>query len=99
MLTKNPSQLRGQGRTAEESERASWLLLGLAVIVVIVVVPAVVLSGGGGEEPITDVPLDIDFTNGISLITLYGVDITVSQRLARTVLTMEVSNALNCGEY
>jgi hypothetical protein len=38
----------------------------------------------------------MDFRTGVSLVTHYGINATISQRLARTVLTIEVANALNC---
>ena len=61
----------------------------------------VLLSGKDDDKertlpPVVVVPVEFDFRTGVSLITYYGVEATISQRLARTVITMQIDNAMNC---
>ena len=72
------------------------IFLCLATIVILAIVLPIVLS----KEPVVEEPppppLNVDFTTGVSLITSYAVKTMVQSRLARTTITMEVKNGLDC---
>lgn len=72
------------------------LAIGCLALVALVVVLVVALSGESEEEVVPPVSVSVDFATGVSLITYYHINATISQRLARSVVTMEVANALDC---
>ena len=72
------------------------ILAGIFVLIVIVVVLAIVLpkSKHDAEEYVP--PETIDFQTGVSLVTDYHIDANITSRIAHTVISMEIANALRC---
>lgn len=83
--------------TPARNNRSMWYSVAAVVAVVIIIVASVVATRSDGEyeENYSD-GVSVDFVTGVSLITSYSIDATISQRLARTVVNMEIANALDC---
>jgi len=105
-LTENPEQLvegfdtTGKNQNHAGSPSSSWKIqaASLVVILAIVVIVVAIVMTRDQEEAEEDVyvPETMNFITGVSLITSYGINATISQRLARTVLTIDIANALDC---
>jgi hypothetical protein len=80
--------------TRRQERRRLIIVLIIVMIVVVAVVVPIVVTQNDGEE---DVPDEfVDYSTGVSLVTYYGIEAAIRSRLARTKLTMEVANALDC---
>ena len=77
-------------------QRTIFLIVGIALLIGFALAIAIPLSNRSNDATTTTAPDSIDFTSGLSLITHYSVDATITSRLVQTRITMEVSNALDC---
>jgi len=73
-----------------------WASLLIIVLIVIVVLLAILLTQNKESVDGGDLPIAVDFSTGVSLVTSYIVNTEVRSRLSRTTITMEVANALDC---
>ena len=90
-----PSTSRTNDEDRARRNRKLLLLTTFFTGVALFVVLYAVLSGKDDDKertlpPVVEVPVEFDFRTGVSLITYYGVEATISQRLARTVITMQM---------
>jgi len=79
--------------TTERRKKFAVLVIFLIIAIVVVVVLAVLLTRDKEE---LETPAAVDFETGVSLVTYYGVNATITSSLARTILTVVVANALDC---
>jgi hypothetical protein len=79
------------------NKKGAIIAVSVFAIVLISILCAVLIPRNKGEEP-TDIysPETIDFQAGVSLITDYDIRAVVSSRLARTMISINVANALQC---
>ena len=84
--------------TTNQRKKLAVLGIVFTFVIVLVVLLAVLLPRNKDEEeePPEEIPTAVDFVTGVSLVTFYGVNATITSRLARTVLTIVVANALDC---
>lgn len=77
------------------SPRRTWIVFAFILIIAIAaaVVLAVVLTR---DDEDNETSTAVDFETGVSLVTYYGVNSTITSRLARTILTVVTANALDC---
>lgn len=68
--------------------------LGLIVVIVIIVLLAVLLPTTGKKIEERETPDTFNFQAGVSLITSYHVESEITSRIARTVISVEIANAL-----
>ncbi|CAB9520302.1 trypsin inhibitor heavy chain H4 [Seminavis robusta] len=90
--------MTGQGRSTDAGRSGRTLAIGLVAVIalVLVIVLLVVLTKSDNEDYEMEPPVAMNFATGVSLITAYNINATISHRLARTVIKMEVANALDC---
>jgi len=72
------------------------LSIGTILILIAIIITAVVLTQEKSSVVEKPPPPNVDFSTGVSLVTSYAIETKVRSRLARTKITMEVANALDC---
>lgn len=99
---------RGPENTTPSSSRISsransktcLIWSSIFIVVVVCIVLATVLTRKEpevAEPPPPEVPpVSVLMSTGVSLVTSYAIESVIRSRLARTTITMEVANALDC---
>ncbi|KAG7351926.1 vault protein inter-alpha-trypsin domain containing protein [Nitzschia inconspicua] len=97
--SKQPKATSGGGTGVSPAQTGTKFIFGLGilmVLIVIIVVLAMVLPGNNDETESLQTPDTINFQTGVSLITSYHIDSEITSRMARTIVSMEIVNALRC---
>jgi hypothetical protein len=90
-------QAREDEPTPPDGAPMQWNVIIVWVVAVLIGVVAVVLAitlSGREEEEEEAVP--VSYGEGVSLVTYYAVETLVRSRLARTTVTIQVANGLDC---
>lgn len=77
------------------SKSLIWFCIGIVVLILIIVLAVALTQAPVIVDP-RPPPATSDFSTGVSLVTSYAIETKVRSRLARTKITMEVANALDC---